>query len=103
MSRLIAALLVLVAGTWLQAAAPSAHIADGKFIVPGLLSTKGVKVVGADGRAEEIAARPAVNGEWASDGGKIVFTPKYPLKPGAKYRVQGGGESLEVTAPAAAP
>src|SRR5947209_15510906 len=68
-------------------AAPSASVVDGKIVVTGLLSTKAMSVVVADGTEDEVAARPAVGGDWSSADGQVVFTPKYPLKPGARYRV----------------
>jgi hypothetical protein len=98
MSRTFPVLLGLLVAP-LATAAPKAEVADGKIVVTGLLSTKALSVVVAEGTDEEIAARPAVTGEWAGRDGKAVFAPKYPLKPGAKYRVIGGGTTLEVKAP----
>lgn len=91
-------LLLLIAGP-LTAATPMADVADGKVVVSGLLSTKGLSLVVAEGTEAEIAARPAVTGEWVSADGRVVFTPKYPLRPGTRYRVLGGGDALEVRTP----
>jgi hypothetical protein len=98
MSRTVPVFLALLVIP-LAVAAPAAKVADGKIVVTGLLSTKALSVVVAEGTDEEIAARPAVTGDWVGGDGKVVFTPKYPLKPGAKYRVTGGGTTLEVKAP----
>jgi len=99
MSRAFPQVLVLLTIAPLATAAPSATVADGKIVVSGLLSTKALSVVVAEGSGEDIAARPPMAGEWSSADGKITFTPKYPLKPGTKYRVTGGGTALEVRAP----
>jgi hypothetical protein len=96
MSRTLLALLIAAP---LANAAPTAQVVDGKIVVSGLLSTKAMTVVVAEGTDADIAARPPVTGEWSSDDGKIIFTPKYPLKAGAKYRVTGGGEKFEVHVP----
>ncbi|HEX3150539.1 MAG TPA: hypothetical protein VHR66_20850 [Gemmataceae bacterium] len=92
-------LLVLLIVAPLATAAPTAQVADGKIVVTGLLSTKAMTVVVAEGTDADVAARPPVTGEWSSEDGKIIFTPKYPLKAGVKYRVTGGGEKFEVHVP----
>jgi len=102
MSRLLPTALALLTVPPLLAA-PTAEVAAGKVVVAGVSSPKGLSVVVAEGTEAEIAARPAVSGEWAGAAGKAVFAPKYPLKPGTKYRVLGAGEPLEVLAPKAAP
>src|SRR3954470_8124203 len=96
MSRTLLVLLIVVP---LVNAAPAAQVADGEIVVSGLLSTKGMTVVVAEGTDADIAARPPVTGEWSSQDGKVLFTPKYPLKAGTKYRVSGGGERFEVLVP----
>src|SRR5918995_741406 len=98
MSRLLtAALAVAIASPLL--AAPAAEVAGGKIVVTGVKSHEGLSVLGADGAEDQIAARPAVSGEWATADGKAVFTPKYPLRPGTKYRILGAGDRLEVRVP----
>lgn len=99
MSRSALSVLALLTLTSLANAAPTAAVEDGKIIVTGLASAKGLSVVVAEGTEEEIAARPAVGGEWTSADGKATFTPKYPLKPGVKYRVAGTSTVLEIRAP----
>jgi hypothetical protein len=101
MIRISSSLVALLFIAPLATAAPTAEIADGNVVVSGLLSTKGLSVVVAEGTEEDIAARPPMAGEWSAAAGKVVFTPKYPLRPGTKYRVTGGGTPLEVRAPAA--
>jgi hypothetical protein len=96
-------LVVILLAVPVATAAPTAQIANGKIVVTGLPSTKGLSVVVAEGTADEVAARPPVSGEWAVASDKAVFIPKYPLRPGTRYRVVGGAESLEVRAPKAAP
>jgi hypothetical protein len=91
--------IVLLVTASLANAAPTAQVVDGKIVVAGLLSTKSMSVVVAEGTDADIAARPPVTGEWSSADGKVVFTPKYPLKSGTKYRVTGSGESFEVIIP----
>lgn len=93
--------LICLTATSSVAAAPVISIVDGKIVLTGLGSSKGLSVVVADGKEDEIAARPAMNGEWADESGKVVFTPKYALKPGTKYRILGAGDRLEVRVPAA--
>jgi hypothetical protein len=102
MSRILPAALALLAASPLLGA-PGATVADGKVVVTAVASHKGLSVVVAEGTEDEIAARPAVSGEWAAEGGNAVFTPKYPLKPGTKYRVLGTGEFLEVRTTRPAP
>jgi hypothetical protein len=96
-------ILILLLAAPLATAAPGARVADGKIVVTGLPSAKGMSVVVAEGTDEEIAARPPVSGEWTVTADKAVFTPKYPLKPGTKYHVLGGDKPLQVQAPQAAP
>jgi hypothetical protein len=103
MLRTFLPILVLLLTAPVATAAPAAQVADGKIVVTSLPSARGMSVIVGEGTEDEIAARPPVAGEWESAGGKLVFTPKYPLKPGTKYRVVGGGESFEVRAPMAAP
>jgi hypothetical protein len=99
MSRSLVVVLVAVS---FATAAPTAQISDGKIVVTGLSSATGVAVIVAEGTEDEIAARPPVSGEWTVTVGKAVFTPKYPLRSGTKYRVVGGDKVLEVQAPKAA-
>jgi hypothetical protein len=101
MSRTFPSLLILLTLVATAIAAPTARVADGKVVVAGLPSAKGLSVVVAEGTEAEIAARPAMAGEWVAADGQVVFTPKYPLRPGTRYRVIGGGEPLEVRAPKA--
>jgi hypothetical protein len=82
-------------------AAPAARVEEGKIVISGLSSAKGLSVVVAEGTEADIAARPAVSGEWAAEAAKVVFTPKYPLRPGTAYRVLGAGERLDVRVPKA--
>jgi hypothetical protein len=98
MSRVLPAALALVIATPLLAA-PAAQIADGKIVVTGTAVPTGLSVVVAEGTEAEIAARPGVSGEWTTSSGKAVFTAKYPLKLGTKYRVLGSGNRLEVRTP----
>jgi hypothetical protein len=84
------------------AAAPSASIADGKIVVAGVTSTKGLSVIVAEGTEDEIASRPPVSGEWTTAEGKAIFTPKYPLRPGTKYRIASPDTAVTITAPVAA-
>ena len=98
MSRVLPAALALLIATPLIAA-PTAGIADGKIVVTGIGSPDTLRVVVAEGTEAEIAARPAVSGEWVAAAGKVVFSPKYPLKPGTKYRVLGAGDGLDVRIP----
>jgi hypothetical protein len=83
------------------AAAPTAQVMEGKIVVTGVTSAKGLSVVVAEGAEEDIAARPAMAGEWATEKDRITFTPKYPLKPGTKYRVQGLDKARTVIVPQA--
>src|SRR5829696_2718713 len=98
MSRVLPAALGLVIASPLLAA-PVAEIADGKIVVTGTAAATGLSVVVGEGTQAEIASRPPVSGEWTTRSGKAVFTPKYPLKPGTKYRVMGAGNGLEVRTP----
>ncbi|HKB04393.1 MAG TPA: hypothetical protein VKD90_19370 [Gemmataceae bacterium] len=98
MSRFLPAAFALLIATPLLAA-PTAGIADGKIVVTGVGSSNRLRVVVAEGTEAEIATRPAVSGEWAAAAGKAVFTPKYPLQPGTRYRVLGAGDGLEVRIP----
>src|SRR5262249_16673991 len=84
-------------------AGSSATVTDGKIVVRGITSPKGLSVIVAEGTEADIAARPPVSGEWAAGDGKIVFTPKYPLKAGTAYRVLGAPDRLEVRTPRAEP
>jgi len=83
------------------AAGPSATVVDGKIVVTGVASPKALSVVVAEGTEADIAARPPIGGEWNAEDGKVVFTPKYPLKAGTKYRVIGASDRLEVSTPRA--
>ena len=102
MSRVISLVSVLLCASSLLAA-PAVHLADGKIVVTGISSAKGLSVVVAEGTEADIAARPAMSGEWAEAAGKLTFTPKYPLRPGTKYRVVGTGRGLDIVCPKAAP
>ncbi len=84
-------------------AAPIAQIVDGKIVVNGVTSTKDLRVVVAEGSEADIAARPAMAGEWLVAKDRITFAPKYPLTPGTKYRVIGIERGLTVQAPSAKP
>jgi hypothetical protein len=86
----------LVLALPLVAAEPKAHVEDGRIAITGITSSKGLSVVVAEGTEADIAARPAMSGEWTTDAGRVVFAPKYPLKPGTKYRVIGTAAKLEV-------
>ena len=99
MSRALLAGLTLAFVVPIAVAAPSAEIAQGKIAVTGLSDATGLKIVVAEGTEADIAARPAVAGEWAEAPDKVVFTPKYPLRPGTRYRVIGGSKALEVRTP----
>lgn len=90
-------LTIVLLATTIATAAPSVELRDGKLIISGV-DAKGLTVVVAEGSDEEIAARPTMAGEWQEN----TFTPKYPLRPGTKYRVLGAGKSLDVTTPKAA-
>jgi hypothetical protein len=81
------------------AAAPTATVADGKIVIAGVPSAKGLSVVVAEGTEADIAARPPVAGEWITADGKVVFKPKYPFKAGTAYRVVGTANRLEVRTP----
>ena len=81
------------------AAAKEVKLVDGKIVITGLSSTKGLSVVVAEGSEEDIAARPAMSGDWSIEKNGITFTPRFPLKPGTKYRVLGDTEKLEVSIP----
>jgi hypothetical protein len=83
------------------AAAPAATVVDGKIVIIEVASPKGLSVIVAEGAEADIAARPPVAGEWKAEEGRVVFTPKYPLKPGTKYRVIGASDRLEVSTPRA--
>jgi hypothetical protein len=92
-------LLLFVVST--ACAAPAATVADGKIVVTGVASAKGLSVVVAEGTEADIAARPPVAGEWKTEEGKIVFAPKYPLKASTAYRVIGTANPLNVHTPKA--
>jgi hypothetical protein len=94
------ALLLIVP---VAAADPKAAIEKDRVVVTGVSSAKGLSLVVAEGTEAEIAARPPVSGEWAAADGKAVFTPKYPLKPGTKYRVLGTAVALDVRTAAPEP
>lgn len=96
MSRTLLAVLIFAP---LANATPTAEVADGKIVVAGLTTSKGLSVVVAEGTEAEIAARPSMAGEWTTAAGRQVFVPKYPLKPGTKYRITGGGSPLDVRVP----
>src|SRR5262245_55826007 len=99
MFRTSTSLIALLVIAPLATAAPTAKVEDGKIVGSGMPSDKGLSVVVAEGTEADIAARPPMAGEWTNSDGKVVFAPKYPLRPGTKYRVTGGGMSLEVRAP----
>ena len=94
-------LLLLLTFISAAKAAPTATVAEGKIIVTGVASPKGLSVVVAEGTEADIAVRPPVAGEWKADEGKVVFTPKYPLKAGTTYRVIGTASPLDVHTPKA--
>lgn len=94
MLRILPLALLLIAPV--VAADPKAAIEKDRVVVTGLASTKSLRVVVAEGSEAEIAARPPVSGEWAIHDGKAIFTPKYPLRPGTKYRVLGATAPLDV-------
>jgi hypothetical protein len=98
MSRILPAAFALLVASPLIAA-PTIKVADGKIVVTGVSSSERLRVVVADGTAAEIAARPAVSGEWTTVAGNAVFAPKYPLNPGTRYRLLGAGDGLEVRVP----
>jgi len=99
LARSATLLTLLVASA--ASAAPSATVAGGNIVVTGLGSPKGLTIVVAEGTEADIAARPPVTGEWADQDGKLVFTPKYPLKAGTRYRVIGAAQPLDVRTPKA--
>jgi hypothetical protein len=101
MSRSLPVLLLLA--TALAAADPKASVEKERVVVTGLPSANGLSVVVAEGTEADIATRPPVSGEWSADGGRVVFTPKYPLKPGSRYRILGTSPTLEVRTEAARP
>src|SRR5262245_21697902 len=101
MFRISSSLVPVLILAPLATTAPTAKFEDGKIVVSGLLSINGLSVVVAEGTEEDIAARPPMAGEWTGSDGKVVFAPKYSLKPGTKYRVTGAGTSMEVRAPEA--
>jgi hypothetical protein len=45
-----------------------------------------LRVVVAEGTADEIAARPPLAGEYSVTGDAVRFAPQFPLTPGVKYR-----------------
>ena len=98
MSRSLIAVIVLFPAPTIATAGPSAELADGKIVVTGLKSTD-LKVVVAEGTEADIAARPAISGEWESKDGKLVFTPRYPFRPATRYRIVGASTQLEVRTP----
>jgi hypothetical protein len=82
-------------------AAPTVTLEKGTVVVSGVSDAKGLRLVVTGGTDKEVADRPAMSGEWTSTGGKVVFAPKYSLKPGATYRVfLADGKSLDVAVPA---
>lgn len=95
MSRPLSLTIVLLLAT-VARSAPRVAVEKGQIVVSGISSAKGLTVVVAEGTEAEIADRPAVSGEWAAVADRVVFTPKYPLKAGTRYRVLGAGERLEV-------
>jgi hypothetical protein len=93
-------LLVLFFPTLLLAG-PTVTLDKGTVVVSGVSDAKGLRLVVTGGTDKEVADRPAMSGEWTSAGGKVVFAPKYPLKPGATYRVfLADSQSLDVAVPA---
>lgn len=103
MSRTLLAFLALSLSLPVAAAAPTAEVVGGKIVVTGAAADTDLKVVVAEGSEADIAARPPMTGEWTRADGKLVFTPKYPLRPGTRYRVVGGSDRLDVRTPKAAP
>lgn len=99
MSRAFPVAVALLYLTPPVTAAPAATIADGKIVVTGLDAAAGLSVVVAEGTESEIAARPPMAGEWSTATGSLVFTPKFPLRPGTKYRVTGRDSPLDVRTP----
>lgn len=93
-------LSILIASS-IASGAPRAEVADGKIVVIGVSSSKGLSVVVAEGTEEDIAARPAMAGEWTVEKDRITFTPKYVLKPATKYRILGIDKGLTVLTPPA--
>jgi hypothetical protein len=94
--------LISLLMTPLAMATPKAEIAAGNIVITGVASPKNLTVVVAEGTEAEIADRPAMSGEWTAGTDRITFTPKYPLKPGTKYRVLGIDKGLNVQVPNAA-
>jgi len=80
-------------------AASEVKILDGKIVITGRDSTKGLSVVVAEGSEADITARPAMSGDWSIEKNIVTFTPKFPLKPGIQYRIVGDNEKLEVSIP----
>ncbi len=97
MSRLLSFAFALTSIA-VVSAAPTANIVDGKIVITGLDFTK-LYVVVAEGSEADIAARPAMVGDWSDDKHGGTFTPKFPLKPGIKYRIVSDTEKLEVSIP----
>jgi len=79
----------------LLAAAPTISLDRGTIVVTGF------------GRAATVAVyveprkdgQPAVLGTTTTEGGKLVFTPRFPLTPGVKYRVVVGRTEAVVGLP----
>jgi len=99
MFRALLLLLAVTVGTALAGLPPTAGLDEGKIFVTRVGLGSGLRVVVGEGTEEEIATRPAMAGEWSTSGQSAVFAPKYPLKPGLKYRVLGAGKLLEVQVP----
>jgi hypothetical protein len=97
MSRIPTVLALILVSS--AAAAPTAQVADGKIVISGVASAKGLSVVVAEGTEADIAVRPPMAGEWLQTDGKLVFAPKYPLRPGTKYRIVGLDTGLNVQTP----
>lgn len=57
-----------------------------------------LRVVVASGTDAETAARPAMFGSYRTDGGTVVFEPRFPLAPGTPYRITFDGTLLGSTA-----
>jgi hypothetical protein len=82
-------------------AAPTVTLDKGAVVVAGVSDVRGLRLVVAGGTDKEVADRPAMSGEWTTAGGKVIFAPKYPLKPGATYRLfLADGMTLDVAVPA---
>ena len=62
-----------------------------------------LRVVVAEGTADDIAARPPLAGEYAVTDAGITFAPQFPFTPGLKYRATFHAARLPDGDPKAAP